>query len=264
MVAHFVRDEGAVGSNPAIPISVNVPPGRRGGQYGLRRTLGAMAESTFNRFSWVKALAGVRHPAEWASTAGQPTVQVRLARLGDLEQLTEVLASSFYDRTGWLAWLYPLMRLGIQEDLKQRLKTERHGYACLAVVALDSTAPGETSLGREIIVGTVEIAQRQSWPWQATSARYVYISNLAVIQPWRRRGFAAQLLAACESLALTWRIEHLYLHVMEDNPGARQLYHRVGFEVFQSEEGMAVWLGLQPRRLLLQKRVSASSQGLQS
>ncbi len=192
------------------------------------------------------------------------SIHVRPATLGDLDQLTEVLASSFYDRRGWLSWLYPLMRLGIQEDLKQRLKTERHDYACLAVVALDATLQGNAAPGRETIVGTVEMAQRQSWPWQATSPRYVYISNLAVIQPWRRRGFAAQLLAACESLALTWRIEHLYLHVMEDNPGARQLYHRVGFEVFQSEEGMAVWLGLQPRRLLLQKRVSASSQGLQS
>ncbi|MEB3290476.1 MAG: GNAT family N-acetyltransferase [Leptolyngbya sp.] len=216
-----------------------------------------MAESTANRFPWAKAPSETKPARDESVAEVRPTAHIRLASLGDLDQLTDVLVSSFYDGTGWLAWLYPLMKLGIQEDLKQRLKTDRHGYACLAVVAVESLPQADSGLGQEIIVGTVEMTQRQTWPWQSSGGRYVYISNLAVSQTWRRRGFAAQLLAACETLALTWQFDHLYLHVMEDNPGAQRLYRRLGFEVSQAEEGLAVWLGLQPRRLLLKKRVAA-------
>ena len=211
-----------------------------------------MAEFTFDASLRAEAPSPTRPAADWTATEDWPPPRIRTANLGDLDQLTEVLASSFYDRTGWLAWLYPLAKLGIQEDLKQRLKLNRTHYACLAVVASDPAAPGE-KVGRETIVGTVEVAQRQSWPWQGTSPTYAYISNLAVAQGCRRRGLAAQLLTACEALAITWQLDHLYLHVMEDNPGARQLYRRAGFELFQAEETLAVWIGLQPRRLLLQK-----------
>ncbi|QQE64846.1 hypothetical protein GFS31_15290 [Leptolyngbya sp. BL0902] len=215
-----------------------------------------MAESIFNTSNtsqWTQAPTDDSQPVDWASPDAWPTPHIRPASLEDLSQLTEALASSFYDRTGWLAWLYPLLRLGIQEDLKQRLKTERHHYACLAAVVPAATPASPGDLRPETIVGTVEVSQRQSWPWQPTRATHVYISNLAVVQPWRRRGVAAQLLAACEALAVTWHVDHLYLHVMEDNPGARRLYRRFGFEVLQVEEGLGAWLGLQPRRLLLQK-----------
>lgn len=217
-----------------------------------------MAESTFNPSQWTQAPTDAHRKADWSTSEARPTPHIRPAGLGDLEQLTDVLTSSFYDRTGWLAWLYPLLRLGIQEDIKQRLKTERHHYACLAAVAAapNPANPGDTY--PDTIVGTVEVSQRQSWPWQPTSATHVYISNLAVAQHWRRRGVGAQLLTACEALAVTWRVDHLYLHVMEDNPGARRLYRRFGFEVLQAEEGLGVWLGLQPRRLLLQKIIAPS------
>ena len=225
-----------------------------------------MAESTFDASLRAKALSPPSPAANWAATEDWPTPHIRMANLGDLEQLTEVLASSFYDRTGWLAWLYPLAKLGIQEDLKQRLKLNRTHYACLAIVVVDAANyPGEKAdlerADRGQIVGTVEIAQRQSWPWQGTHAKYAYISNLAVDPGFRRRGLAAQLLTACESLALAWQLDHLYLHVMEDNPGARRLYRRAGFEVFQTEETLAVWLGLQPRRLLLQKTLLSTPRG---
>lgn len=219
-----------------------------------------MAESTFDASLQTKAPSTASPTADGTTLEEGPSPRIRAADLRDLDQLTEVLASSFYDRTGWLAWFYPLIKLGIQEDLKQRLKLERPHYACLAVVVPDSMASGASAHGGSL-VGTVEVAQRQSWPWQSTSPRYAYISNLAVTQGFRQRGLASQLLAACESLAITWQLDHLYLHVMEDNPGARRLYRRAGFEIFQAEESLAVWMGMQPRRLLLQKRLSVKTQG---
>jgi ribosomal protein S18 acetylase RimI-like enzyme len=224
-----------------------------------------MAESTFDASLRTEAPAAVSGSKERVAPYPWPSPHIRSANLEDLEELTEVLASSFYDHTGWLAWLYPLLKLGIKEDLKQRLKTNRSRYACLAVVApaTGGRSPlAEAPFGQDVIVGTVEISQRQSWPWQPTSSQYAYISNLAVAQAHRRQGWAAQLLVACEALAATWQLNHLYLHVMEDNPGARRLYRRAGFEVFHHEDSLAVWLGLQTRRLLLRKTVESSpSQG---
>lgn len=220
-----------------------------------------MAESTFNASLRTEAPAGVSRSTDWVAPHSWPSPHIRVARLEDLDQLTDVLASSFYDHTGWLAWLYPLLKLGIKEDLKQRLKADRSRYACLAVVAPaadEAHLPSQGSLGEDLIVGTVEISQRQSWPWQPTSPQYAYISNLAVAQAHRRQGWAAQLLVACESLAATWQLDHLYLHVMEDNPEARRLYRRAGFEIFQQEESLTVWLGLQTRRLLLHKALRPS------
>jgi ribosomal protein S18 acetylase RimI-like enzyme len=189
------------------------------------------------------------------SPSGDPLAEslIREAHLGDVTQLTELLASSFYGRTGWMGWIYPIIKLGIQEDLKQRIKTEKLHYACLAA-QLGNPAEDATPAG--YVAGTVEVSQRQSWPWQGLSPKYAYVSNLAVAQPCRRRGIAGTLLTACEALALTWEIHDLYLHVMEDNVTARRLYSKAGFHLFQAEETTVTWLGLQPRRLLMHKRLT--------
>lgn len=232
-----------------------------------------MAESTYDVSLGANGPSTVNSGATRSTARAWPSAHsIRTATLADLDQLTEVLASSFYDRTSWWAWLYPLIKLGIQEDLKQRLKTHQSHYACLAVVApdagpvashseehfphllADSAAPSPAP-----IVGTVEISQRHSWPWQPTQSRHAYISNLAVSQSYRRQGLAAQLLTTCEALAHTWQLDHLYLHVMEDNLGAQRLYRRLGFQVFQTEDTLSTWLGLQPRRLLLHKAMTPAS-----
>jgi hypothetical protein len=49
----------------------------------------------------------------------QPALpMIRAARPEDLPQLTDLLTSSFYQRSGWISWIYPLVKLGIQEDLE--------------------------------------------------------------------------------------------------------------------------------------------------
>ncbi len=184
-----------------------------------------------------------------------PQSQVRPASLRDLERLTDVLTASFYDGEGWRQWLYPFIRLGIHEDLKQRLKAQSPRYACLAAVVPPDEEPPLAS--DDAIAGTVEAALRQPWPWQGD--RHVYISNLAVDQNFRRRGIALLLLRSCEQVAQRWGIYELHLHVMEDNLAARALYHKAGFSVVQAEDSPASWLGLQARRLLLRKTLMPPS-----
>jgi len=195
-------------------------------------------------------------------TPAVPPTLIRPASLGDLEQLTDVLTASFYDCDGWRQWVYPLIRLGIQEDLKQRLKANSPRYACLAAVSIPpaSTASDSLAPDREaaIIAGTAEASLRQPWPWQGD--RHIYISNLAVGQSFRRQGVATTLLQSCEQVAQRWQISELRLHVMEDNLAAQALYRNAGFSRVQAEDSPASWLGLQARRLLLHKVLSPPPQ----
>ncbi|NJL49590.1 MAG: GNAT family N-acetyltransferase [Leptolyngbyaceae cyanobacterium SM2_5_2] len=186
-----------------------------------------------------------------SGAANLPRSFIREAHPGDVAQLTELLASSFYHRTGWLYWAYPVIKLGIQEDLRQRIKGEKSNYLCLT--ALTSTSEEAKIPVSPRMAGTVEVSQRQAWPWQGMSPHYAYVSNLAVAPGFRRRGIAGRLLATCETLVLGWQLRDLYLHVMADNLPARRLYQKAGFHLCRSEETAATWLGLQPRRLLLHK-----------
>ncbi|HSM80748.1 MAG TPA: GNAT family N-acetyltransferase [Nodosilinea sp.] len=189
--------------------------------------------------------------------AAGPATQVRPARLGDIDLLADILTTSFYDHSGWQRWFCPFIRIGIHEDLKQRLRSQSPRYACLAAVspvplaaplAADAAAPTDLA---DAIAGTIEAALRQPWPWQGD--RHVYISNLAVGHRFRRQGIALVLLQSCEQLARRWNVSELRLHVMEDNLAAQALYRKAGFSMVQAEESPAVWMGLQARRLLLRK-----------
>jgi ribosomal protein S18 acetylase RimI-like enzyme len=164
-----------------------------------------------------------------------------------------LLTTSFYDCSGWRQWAYPFIRLGIQEDLKQRLKAQSPRYACLAALPLPTDDNHNAA-----IAGTVEVTLRQPWPWQGD--RHVYISNLAVAQEFRRQRIATALLQSCEQLAQRWQVDELHLHVMEDNAAAQALYRQAGFQIDQAEETPASWFGLQARRLLLRKTLALRAQ----
>lgn len=195
------------------------------------------------------------------SSRQEPKPMIRKAVPEDLLQLTDLLTSSFYQRAGWMGWIYPVVKLGIQEDLKQRIKTQKPNYACLTAinsapkvaVASADHAHQIGSQQTELVAGTLELSERQSWPWQSLSPKYIYLSNLAVRADVRRRGIARALLAHAEQLALGWQIQDIYLHVMEDNVEARKLYRKAGFSLFQAEDSVSSWLGFKARRLLLHK-----------
>lgn len=175
---------------------------------------------------------------------------IRPARSQDIPGISHILASSFYDPMGWAGLVYPLVKLGIQADLQGRIQASRINYICLAALL----PPSSTGLPTEpTIAGTVELSQRHSWPWQTLEAPYGYVANLAVGHGFRRQGIGRDLLAVCETLAQSWQMKHLYLHVMEDNRQARQLYGQAGFSLFEAEPSWAPWPGYQPRRLLMRK-----------
>ena len=177
-------------------------------------------------------------------------LSVRPAQLNDLTELVEVLSGSFYPRTGLMRWFFPILRMGVYEDLRYRLRSSAPSdYVCLvATMTPPSSAPK--------LAGTVEISLRSANPFQFRSLPYPYLSNLAVRLEFRRQGVAQKLLATCETIVLDLGFHELYLHVMEDNHQARQLYLKAGYQTQQAGSLWHCWFLQRPRKLLLYKRLS--------
>lgn len=192
-----------------------------------------------------------------------PDFSIRVAQLTDLTGLTDILADSFHSQAGLRHWLYPLLRLGIYEDLRNRLRSATPNYACL--VAVHTTLRSELSPERsdsnsaDDLIGTVEMALRHPHVFQFHQAKYLYLSNLAVRAEHRRQGVAYHLLTACESIALSWGFQDIYLHVLENNYQARRLYLKTGYKLQQADPSWSAWLLRQPRRLLLHKHLSSAT-----
>jgi ribosomal protein S18 acetylase RimI-like enzyme len=186
---------------------------------------------------------------------------IQVAQLQDLESLADVLTNSFHSIDAWYGFLLPLLRMGIQEDLRGRLRNPATHQICLFALAsrpfgaeippsLNSLQQGRSS-GE--LVGTVEISERVCPLWHNRQEPYLYLSNLAVNASYRRMGVAHQLLIASEQVASRWRFRELYLHVMEDNHAARRLYQNAGYRMQQAEWSLGSVLLGQPRQLLLKK-----------
>ena len=74
----------------------------------------------------------------------QQPFRIRAAHLKDLPQIVTVLLTSFYAQAQSTQWLYWILRIGIQEDIKPRIKTPASQYACLVAttVGTDSGQSG--------------------------------------------------------------------------------------------------------------------------
>jgi len=170
------------------------------------------------------------------------TIQIRFANLKDVKALADVLVQSFHVSENWFSWFYPLLKLGICEDLRTRLRSKSPYYQCLVALILE----------KEEVIGTAEITPKD---WFLSQKRACYISNLAVSASYRRQGVAKQLLLKCEKIAQEWNCESLHLHVLEDNLPAKQLYLSNGYRSQRVEPSLRSWLFKQPRRLLLEKKL---------
>jgi len=179
---------------------------------------------------------------------------IRAAQPKDVSQLADILADSFHSPHGIKRWAYPLLRLGIYEDLRSRLRSTSPNYLCLVAVASTPAQAGSP----EYLAGTVEMTLRSSLSWQLRGSQYPYISNLAVHSSYRRQGVAQQLLISCERTALEWGFQDIYLHVLENNDQARKLYIKRGYHLQQVDPDWSHWLFNQPRRLFLHKQLTAS------
>jgi ribosomal protein S18 acetylase RimI-like enzyme len=189
-------------------------------------------------------------PSDLSNDRRSQNIIIRPVELKDLRSLTEVLAYSFYDFPQLLSWVYPLLRLGIYEDLRSRLRSRPPLYCCLVASLTDVES-------EPAIVGTVELTMRFPSLW-IPEAQYPYISNLAVKNTYRRQGIGRKLLASCEQVAREWGYREIRLHVLENNHSAKQLYFGNGYQLHQKESGWSEFFLNGAQRLLLRKKLSRS------
>jgi len=179
-----------------------------------------------------------------------PAFRIRAAQQRDLSQIVSVLLASFYTQAKATQWLYWILRISIQEDIKAKIKTPAGQYACLVAVTLHPT-----SAQSDEVIGTAEISQRPCETWQLFPPKRAYLSNLAISPSHRRQGAAIQLISTCESIAQRWGFQKTYLHVMADNAAAQALYQRAGYSPCEVSNPVLSGLGLRPQRLLLSKQM---------
>ena len=141
------------------------------------------------------------------------SIVIRRAKPKDLHSLADVLTTSFHPPEGLLWWMFPLLKLGVYEDLRSRLQSNSPHYTCLVASQTRMAGIG----GDEEVIGTVEITVRSQSSWIPTEPPAPYISNLAVSHAHRRQGIARKLLLKCEQIALEWGFKELSLHVLENN-----------------------------------------------
>lgn len=179
---------------------------------------------------------------------------IRAVKQTDLIELVDVLASSFHPQTGLSRWFFPLLRLSIYEDFRQRLRSSHSpDYTCLVAVASGETQPK--------VLGTVEVALRPTYFLLISNHPHPYLSNLAVNEDYRRQGIAQNLLLACERIVVEKGYHDLYLHVLDSNYPAKQLYLKAGYRVQSTEPAWCSWFLRRPRRLLLHKNLPAAKGG---
>lgn len=176
--------------------------------------------------------------------------QIRQCTAADLADVAQIIAESFHSRHGIWGWAFPLLRLGIYEDLRHRFAQSTPHHMCL--VAVDTSDRGNLNL-----VATVELSVRLSDAWTYTGTRksFAYLSNLAVHPQYRRQGAACALLNSCEKVAAEWGFKDLYLHVLENNHQARQLYFKLGYRMHQIDSNWNTFFFRRSRQILLYKHL---------
>ncbi|MCV3213688.1 GNAT family N-acetyltransferase [Plectonema radiosum NIES-515] len=190
-------------------------------------------------------------PVNAAANQAFKQFQIRAASPADLTNVAEIITESFHSPNGIWGWAFPLLRLGIYEDLRHRLASPAPHHVCL--VAVDTTAPTDN------LVGIVELGVRFGDSWTQIGKSFPYLSNLAVHPRYRRLGAASELLKACEKVALLWGFKDLYLHVLENNHQARQLYFNAGYQVHQVESYWNTFFLGRSRQIFLHKYLPHSS-----
>ncbi|MDX2272018.1 MAG: GNAT family N-acetyltransferase [Cyanobacteriota bacterium] len=160
------------------------------------------------------------------------------ATVADLPELAEVLAQAFHPPRGLQKLLFPIRKIGIREDLKQRFSSRHLHYCCLAAWQ-----------GNQII-GTLEISLRYL-SWMAGRGQLPYISNLAVLPEWQRQGVGRQLLLSAEGVVQVWGYRSLYLHVLSNNHAAYGLYQQLHYRSLLQIRHAWCWLGFPTQTLLV-------------
>jgi ribosomal protein S18 acetylase RimI-like enzyme len=209
-------------------------------------------------------------------------IEIRPVKEDEIHCVADIITRSFHFDRGWMAWFTPLFKIGIAEDLRNRLRTRvpsalhskpQQQVCSVAVCVVGVRGASACASGRltpnaeaspvenreeSYISGTVEVGVRTAERYRQNHHRYVYLSNLAVSKDFRRRGVAQKLIERCEQQTVEWGYTEIHLHVMGNNERGRNLYQKLGYEVVSSELVWSIIPWHRPERLFLRKQLGIS------
>ncbi len=187
-----------------------------------------------------------------ASFAGR----IRPARMEDIDPILTLQREAFADKFGG-AFGQGNIEKGV---IALAASWRRQGPAAMRgmlVAEADGTIVGTTTL-RTSAMGNddgaaAELAFQQALgPWGAARSLFAlsildhrigrdegFITDVAVLATWRRRGVARELLARAEEEARLKRRRYLGLYVSAANQQARPLYHSLGYNDIRTRRSWA-------------------------
>ena len=199
--------------------------------------------------------------------------QIRQAHLADIETIVELHREAFADKFGGAFGRQGTHRgaealaLAWQQQGSRALRgmfVAEHEGAVVATTSLHTQEMGVDSSG-----AAERAFQQVLGFWGATRSLIAlslidhrvtrdeaFITDVAVVPAYRRRGLARALLAHVEQEALRARKHYLGLYVSANNRAACELYRQLGFvEVRQRRSWLAQFLFKQRLWLYLQKPI---------
>lgn len=198
--------------------------------------------------SWFESPESFKSPVSPLPDSTPSHTIIRRAKVDDASAIADVITLSFNEFNELTFWMYPLIKIGVAQDLRQRLQSLEEEH--IAIVAVNISRRGKEIY--QEIVGTVEVSLRQGYH-RGKKEPYIYIANLAVKETNRRQGIASKLLYQCEEIARQKNCDRLRLHVLLGNEVGQKLYLNNGYRVLRIETDLLSLFMAKKRRLLLDK-----------
>lgn len=84
-------------------------------------------------------------------------------------------------------------------------------------------------------IGQVFILLNSNFGWNGNEYGYLY--SLRVMTPFQGLGIGTKLILQAERIMQERRLDYATIAVAKDNPRARNLYERLGYQVYSSDDG---------------------------
>lgn len=170
---------------------------------------------------------------------------IRNAVYSELGEVANILIESFYNPS-------PLVRPYLYLSELSRLQgnfpygNNEHSFF-IACLRKDQLSNYNTNDRKETIIGFVDVDARPGT--KESDAPRPYLSDLAVLPGYRRKGVAQALIQECETEIKLWKKNELFLRVERKNNGALEMYKtKLGYEALDHH-----YFGVKDTTILLRR-----------